>query len=90
VAGIGEAVTDGETGYLVPRGDVDLLRNRIERLLTDTGLRVRLGRGGRVRYERHFTLDHFVARTLAVYDDVLAERSVSNVRRGAAGAVPAG
>jgi glycosyltransferase involved in cell wall biosynthesis len=90
VAGIGEAVTDGETGYLVPRGDVDLLRNRIERLLTDAGLRVRLGRGGRVRYERHFTLDHFVARTLAVYDDVLAERPVSQVRRGAAGAVSAG
>jgi glycosyltransferase involved in cell wall biosynthesis len=90
VAGIGEAVTDGETGYLVPRGDVDLLRNRIERLLTDPGLRVQLGRGGRERYERHFTLDHFVARTLAVYEEVLAERPVSALRRGAAGPVPAG
>jgi glycosyltransferase involved in cell wall biosynthesis len=89
VAGIGEAVTDGETGYLVPRQDVALLRERIERLLTDPGLRLRLGRGGRTRYERHFTLDHFVARTLAVYEDVLAERSIPDVRRRTAGAVAA-
>jgi glycosyltransferase involved in cell wall biosynthesis len=87
VAGIGEAVTDGETGYLVPRGDVDCLRERIERLLTDPGLRLRLGRGGRARYERHFTLEHFVARTLAVYEEVLAERSVPAAPRPTEGAV---
>lgn len=73
VAGIGEAVSDGETGYLVPRGDVALVRDRVERLLVDPGLRLRLGRGGRTRYERHFTLEHFVARTLAVYEEVLSE-----------------
>jgi glycosyltransferase involved in cell wall biosynthesis len=73
VAGIGEAVRDGETGYLVPRGDVALVRDRVERLLTDPHLRLRLGRGGRARYEQHFTLEHFVARTLAVYEDVLSE-----------------
>lgn len=89
VAGIGEAVSDGETGYLVPRGDVELLRDRVERLLVDPALRLRLGRGGRVRYERHFTLDHFVARTLAVYQDVLSERTIPDVSRRAAGAVAA-
>jgi glycosyltransferase involved in cell wall biosynthesis len=81
VAGIGEAVSDGETGYLVPRGDLELLRERVERLLTDPQLRLQLGRGGRSRYERHFTLDHFVARTLAVYQDVLSERTIADVRR---------
>jgi glycosyltransferase involved in cell wall biosynthesis len=89
VAGIGEAVSDGKTGYLVPRGDVELLRDRVERLLTDPLLRLRLGRGGRSRYERHFTLDHFVARTLAVYQDVLSERTIADLSRRAAGAVAA-
>ena len=90
VAGIGEAVRDGETGYLVPRGDVALVRDRVERLLTDPGLRLRLGRGGRARYERHFTLEHFVARTLAVYEDVLAEGAVTAAGRAGYSGVSAG
>jgi glycosyltransferase involved in cell wall biosynthesis len=81
VAGIGEAVSDGETGYLVRRGDVEQLRERVERLLTDPTLRVRLGCGGRSRYERHFTLEHFVTRTLAVYQEVLSERSAPGQSR---------
>jgi glycosyltransferase involved in cell wall biosynthesis len=72
VGGIDEAVCDGETGYLVPRGDVEVLRDRIERLLTAPALRVRMGTSGRIRYEQHFTLDRTVTRTLAVYSDVLA------------------
>jgi glycosyltransferase involved in cell wall biosynthesis len=72
VGGIEESVRDGETGYVVPRGGVDVLRDRIGRLLADPGLRVRLGANGRARYEQHFTLDQTVAKTLAVYRDVLA------------------
>ena len=87
VGGIGEAISDDETGYLVPRGDVDLLRSRIERLLTDPALRVRFGANGRMRYEQHFTLAGFVTKTLAVYRDVLAEenRTGNDFRRERAG-----
>ena len=74
VGGIGEAICDGETGYLVPRGDVEVLRDRIDRLLTDPALRVRMGTSGRTRYEQHFTLDRTVTKTLAVYSDALAGR----------------
>jgi glycosyltransferase involved in cell wall biosynthesis len=73
--GIEEAVRDQETGYVVPRGDVEFLRGRIERLLTDPALRVRLGASGRARYEQLFTLDRFVTNTLAVYRDILASKS---------------
>lgn len=72
VGGIAESVSDGETGYLVPRGNVDLLRDRIGRLLTDPALRLAFGGLGRTRYEQDFTLSHFVTETLAVYRDVLA------------------
>jgi glycosyltransferase involved in cell wall biosynthesis len=74
VGGIGESVRDAENGYLVPRGDVELLRDRIERLLTSPDLRTRMGAYGRTRFEQEFTLDHSVNRTLAVYRDVLADR----------------
>jgi glycosyltransferase involved in cell wall biosynthesis len=76
VGGIGESVRDGETGYLVPRGGVALLQDRIERLLADPTLRLRLGASGRTRYEQHFTLGHAVAKTLRVYGDVLGEGMV--------------
>ena len=74
VAGIGESVQDGETGYLVPRGDAEVLRDRIRRLLTDATLRTRLGAAGRTRFEQHFTLPLFVQNTLAVYQQVVGAR----------------
>ena len=73
VAGIGESVRDDETGFLVPHGNVDVLRERIRRLLVDPGLRVRLGRNGRARFEQCFTLPTFVRNTLAVYQEVVGE-----------------
>ncbi len=81
VGGIGESVRDGETGYLVPRGDVEILRERIGRLLTDATLRVRLGTSGRADYEQHFTLAQSVAKTLAVYRDVLGDGQASALFR---------
>ncbi len=71
VGGIGESVRDQETGFLVPTGQVERLRERIRLLLADPGLRVRLGARGRAVYEEHFALDRTVSKTLAVYRDVL-------------------
>ncbi|HET6578824.1 MAG TPA: glycosyltransferase family 4 protein [Gemmatimonadales bacterium] len=72
VGGVSEAIQEGETGYLVPRRDAESLRDRLGRLLADPALRARLGANGRTRYEELFTLGHSVAKTLAVYHDVLA------------------
>ncbi len=73
VGGIGESVRDEENGYLVPRGNVELLRDRIRRLLTSPVLGARLGARGGARYERDFSLESSVYRTLAVYREALAE-----------------
>ncbi len=81
VAGVPESVSDGETGYLVPRGDVATLRDRIRRLLLDPELRRRQGKAGRLAYERRFTLDTFVDRTVAVYEAALDGRPKRNDRR---------
>jgi glycosyltransferase involved in cell wall biosynthesis len=71
LAGVSESVHDHETGFLVPRGDVDALRDRIGRLVSDPSLRLRLGANGRRRYEEDFTLEAFVNKTVAVYQGVL-------------------
>jgi glycosyltransferase involved in cell wall biosynthesis len=71
VGGVAESVQDAETGYLVPQGGVDQLRDRVERLLRDPELRQRFGAAGRRRYEQQFTLDKMVRKTLTVYQDVL-------------------
>jgi glycosyltransferase involved in cell wall biosynthesis len=72
VGGIDEAIRDGDTGYLVPRGDVEALRDRLGRLLTAPELRARMGSSGRALFEEQFTLDRSVHKTLDVYQDVIA------------------
>jgi glycosyltransferase involved in cell wall biosynthesis len=77
VGGVAEAVQNEATGYVVPRGDVGQLRERIATLLASPDLRIRLGTRGRARYEEHFTLDRMVARTLELYREVLQGRGAS-------------
>ena len=45
--GVAEAVVDGQTGLLVPEGDLDALASAIGRLLDDPALRARMGVAGR-------------------------------------------
>lgn len=52
---IGDIVADGETGFLVPKRDVDCLADRLETLLLNPKLRGQLGAAGRRRYLEHFT-----------------------------------
>ncbi len=70
VGGVSESVIDGDTGYLVPQGSAEQLRDRIGQVVGDSALRARLGTRGRAYYEQHFTLESAVSKTLAVYDDV--------------------
>jgi glycosyltransferase involved in cell wall biosynthesis len=53
-AGIPEIVEDGRTGFLVHERDVDGLADRLERLVRDSSLRVRMGRAAREKMEREF------------------------------------
>lgn len=67
VGGVREAVTHGETGLLVPPGDVDAFTEAVGKLLADAALRKHLGRAGRQYYERSFTFDRMLESTLTIY-----------------------
>ena len=57
VGGIPEWLSDGETGFLVPRKDTHALARAIERLIDDADLARRLGAAGRARCERDFSVE---------------------------------
>jgi len=55
VGGTPEAVADGETGLLVPAGDVAAMADAIIRLATDSTDRDHMGRAARKHVEAHFS-----------------------------------
>lgn len=70
VGGVSEAVKDGVTGFLVPRGELEALVDRLRVLLREPALRERMGRQGRNRYQVEFTFDRMFERTLSVYREL--------------------
>lgn len=71
VGGVREAVVDGETGYLIPKGDDAVLLARLDALVRDPALRVRMGQAGRQRYLDYFTEERMLADNFAVYRELL-------------------
>ncbi|MDQ3879735.1 MAG: glycosyltransferase family 4 protein [Chloroflexota bacterium] len=75
VGGISEIVRHGECGLLVePDPEPARLAKEVGRLLGDAEARARMGSAGRRRFDRCFTLERWVQKTRALYEDVLVER----------------
>ncbi len=72
VGGNPEVVVDGETGYLVPPGDVGAFASRATALLMNRDLRMRMGAEGRRRVERHFLLRDVARRYEDIYEGFLS------------------
>ena len=71
VGGLLDLVVDGETGLLVPPGDVAALRAALQRLLGDGDLRRRLGAAARERARTRLSRERAAALTLTAYSDAL-------------------
>lgn len=59
IGGTPEIVDEGKTGFLVPCRKVQPLVERIGLLLKDEALRKKLGKAGRAKFEREYTLTRF-------------------------------
>ena len=57
--GTPEIVLEGETGFLVPYGDIKMLSERLKILLTDENLCQKMGNSGQKRIYENFTFSHF-------------------------------
>jgi glycosyltransferase involved in cell wall biosynthesis len=65
-----EVVVDGETGWLVPPGDVERLRTTIDWVFKHRDECLRRGENAK-SYCRRFDPDVVMARQILIYDDLL-------------------
>lgn len=74
VGGSPELITDGVTGCLVPPADAAALAQGILSLLRDPARAGAMARRGAELVRARYTMDAAMARTVAVYDEVLTAR----------------
>lgn len=67
VASIPEVIADGETGLLVPPGDVGALASALRRLILDAGMRRRISDASFSLIAERFSLPVSVSRVAAIY-----------------------
>jgi glycosyltransferase involved in cell wall biosynthesis len=67
-----ELVVDGVSGIVVPAGDAGAIADALGRLCADPDLRERLGRAARERIERDFRIEATIAKTVALYRDLIS------------------
>jgi glycosyltransferase involved in cell wall biosynthesis len=69
-----EAVEDGTTGILVPPKDSSMLAESILDLLKDENKRDRMGKEGRIRAEKLFSIEKNISRIEKVYEELLCQK----------------
>jgi glycosyltransferase involved in cell wall biosynthesis len=67
VAGVGELVEDGVSGFIVPPGDMESLAARIRVLAGDAKLRTRMGKAGREKVVAEFDIADEVVRLAELF-----------------------
>lgn len=77
VGGIPEMVVDGETGLLVPSGDLEALGSAIASLARDPARREAAGAGALARARRLYDARRTAEQHLQLYDGLLARREAS-------------
>ena len=65
-----ELIRDGETGFVVPDGDVEAMAQALARLEGDRGLVLEMGRAGRQDAERRFSLERLLDTLEEHYDEI--------------------
>jgi glycosyltransferase involved in cell wall biosynthesis len=65
--GLPETVRHRRTGYIVPPGDLDALTDRVRSLLMHPRRARRMGKAGRARVRKKFTLDSYVDHMVELY-----------------------
>ena len=71
VGGCPEVVRDGETGFVVPVGDVEALKDRIKCLLENEDLRERMGKLGREDVIERYEREKVIGKLKEVYEEII-------------------
>lgn len=69
--GIPDVVDDGKTGFLVPQKDPKALADKLEILIQSPTSRYSMGKAGRQRFEKMFTLEMFENNLLNILNKII-------------------
>lgn len=78
--GVPDAIVEGETGFVVPRLDLDALTDRIARLLTDDALAERMGRASLARAHAEHHPDKLAAQLEQIANGLMVRWQKARVR----------
>jgi len=73
VGGVGDVVTDGVDGMLVPVGGIDAIAEALEQLARDPSRRRAMGRAGRERVVARYRVGRLIDDVDALYRELLAD-----------------
>lgn len=76
VGGVPDAVTDAQTGLLVPPANPSALADAMARILDDTALREQMGRAAQARVAEQFGIGQMAGRYAAVFREVQHSASI--------------
>jgi glycosyltransferase involved in cell wall biosynthesis len=74
MGGLPEVVDHGRTGFVVARDDIELIAQRMEELIKDKELRLKMGKAGRELVESKYNLNDNVNQMLAVYNNAVSHK----------------
>jgi len=78
VGGVPQAITDGESGILVPPASSNALALAICKLLKDSFLRTRLAAGAKEKFEKEFTVTRMIQAYQEIYFKCLYQKRILN------------
>jgi glycosyltransferase involved in cell wall biosynthesis len=87
VGGVKDVVTDGETGLLVPAGDVFAIAAAFERLANDDALRDRLAHAAQSDIRQRYSVDRLLDDVDSLYRGLLLERGIARSATSRVGAL---
>jgi len=70
-----EAVKDYETGFIIPIGNSESLKNAIMKLYTNAELRIKMGKAGRLRALNYFDESVVFEKIKAIYEQLLQKNN---------------
>ena len=70
-AKVSELIVGGETGYLIPSGNIESFSRALSKLINDRDMRTRFGAEAGQRVRNNFSIDRYVSGVEKVFDEVL-------------------
>lgn len=71
VDGTPEVVKESLTGFLVNPDDIDSYINKLEVLIKDKNLRIKMGKDGREKVKKYFSYNNIIKKTINLYNQIL-------------------